>query len=101
MVLSLMIKTTEAMTAVQQLAGDLLNVDNQEVGSGVNSETLTIVIKHSKMIELLQKAKELERQQIINAFWEGHKETFIYDESTGELSTSSSGEYYYNQTYKP
>lgn len=47
---------------------------------------------NSKMYDLLEQAKELEKQQIIDAYTKGNREDF-YD------GTETSSELYYNETF--
>ena len=59
----------------------------------------TIGVNH-KMYELLEQAKEIEKQNLINFYVEGCESTYGEDGPSPNTSESEYGEAYYNHQFK-
>jgi hypothetical protein len=60
----------------------------------LNNEEISLKEFEIQYIELLEQAKEMEKQQIINSFWNGDN-----TDCTSEQNVKDFAEQYYKQTY--
>jgi hypothetical protein len=74
-------------TAVEWLIDESMKLVVQYMKGTLNEDTLDDVI-----YELGTKAKEMEKEQIKNAYWASYKE--------GQYSGDKTADEYYNETYK-
>jgi len=74
-------------TAVEWLIDESMKLVVQYMKGTLNEDTLDDVI-----YELGTKAKEMEKQEIIAAYWSSYKE--------GQYSGDKTADEYYNETYK-
>lgn len=77
------------MTAIEWLVEEL----NQKIH-------IIPMDKWDKIRDLVQKAKEMEKEQIIDAFDEGKSDGYKTAREWDEMVIFSNSEQYYNQTFK-
>jgi 1,4-dihydroxy-2-naphthoyl-CoA synthase len=76
-------------TAVEWFAGRQYDLESlRDVGA------ISIVLYYEQLTQAVQQAKEMAKEQIINAFWNGDN-----TDCTSEQNVKEFAEQYYNETY--
>jgi hypothetical protein len=80
----------------QQTAVDIIyqGISDKIVMQDLNKALICIHISHDDFLKLHRQAKEMEKKQIINAFWNGDN-----TDCTSEQNIEEFAEQYYNETY--
>ena len=80
----------------QQTAVDIIyqGMSDKIVMQDLNKALICIHISHDDFLKLHRQAKEMEKKQIINAFWNGDN-----TDCTSEQNIEEFAEQYYNETY--
>ena len=84
---------TENMTN-NKLAVEWLAKSYVDLLTKLNNEEISLKEFEIEYIEILEQAKEMEKKQIINAFWNGDN-----TDCTSEQNIEEFAEQYYNETY--
>jgi hypothetical protein len=80
----------------QQTAVDIIyqGMSDKIVMQDLNKALICIHISHDDFLKLHRQAKEIEKKQIINAFWNGDN-----TDCTSEQNIEEFADQYYNETY--
>jgi hypothetical protein len=84
---------TENMTN-NKLAVEWLAKSYVDLLTKLNNEEISLKEFEIQYIEILEQAKEMEKKQIINAFWNGDN-----TDCTSEQNIEEFADQYYNETY--
>jgi hypothetical protein len=88
------------MTVVEWLVEQLINIDRPNY---TNRRILAISknsLQEKEFNELVEQAKEMEKQQIIDAYEQGSEDGYWHPEN-GYSNKFETSEQYYNETFKP
>ncbi len=81
--------SNKQQTAVEWFAGRQYDLESlRDVGA------ISIVLYYEQLTQAVQQAKEMAKEQIINAFWNGDN-----TDCTSEQNVKEFAEQYYNETY--
>jgi hypothetical protein len=86
----------EKQTAVEWLANEITN----RITRRNPHDTIIIQTQGEILIELIEQAKEMEKEQIINAREDGHVSTYAEYGETPKCYLDGGHEQYYNETFK-